>query len=206
MRQHPEMGARLLEQSEGRDEVPRVDVPWDTVDPSSARLALEDRGEDLVEIALGRACGERATSELERGYEEPLPGKSPAAKVGLDKAGDEAGNRDGRLADVEDLRGGADEVDLDLLHLAGVARGDGEEAVEQRGARTWLVEQREAATRRPRERPFRNERRERRGDRRVDRRAALAERPGTGLGRVRIPCCDRATHAKSVERRPVRCL
>ncbi len=189
------LGPRLLQEPEGRHQIACIDAAQSAVDPAPARVALEDRGEDLVEVDLRRIGRLYPPGELERRDEEALPGEPPSARLGLDEPGDESRDGDGRLADVEHLGRRPHEVDLDLLHLARVARRHGEEAVQERRRLPRLVEEGEAAAGGTGERALGDEGRERRGDGGVDRRAALAERPGSGIGRVSVSRRDSTAHA-----------
>jgi hypothetical protein len=193
--------AGVAEQHERRDEIRSVDHADAAVDAASAVLALEDRDEDLVEERLGGRCLERPSRELQRRGEERGPGEAAATLVGLGQARQQPGHRDGRVADVEDLRRRVREVDLDLVHLAERRRRDGKEAVEDERILPRLGEQDEATARRSCKRALGHEGRERRRERGVDARAALAERPRARLGRVPVPGRDRAAHGESLRPR-----
>ena len=112
----------------------------------------------------------------------------------------EARNRDGAVADVEQLRAGIAEVDDELLHLPEPRGRDAEEAVEHRRGAARLVDEREAASGRAGQRAFRDESRERSTEQGVDGVPALAQDARAGLGRQRMTGCDGASHRRRVLR------
>ena len=97
----------------------------------------------LVALEAARA---RARSRVD----EIGPGSGREPTVHLLEPREQARDRDGALADVEDLRARVAEVDEELLHLAEAARRHAEEAVEHRRRAARLVHEREAAARRAR--------------------------------------------------------
>ncbi len=112
------VGARVAEQEQGRHEIRGVDPAGKAVDAPAALLALQDRNENLVEERLLGRRLERSACELERRREERLPAEPSSPLVRLGETRQKSRDGDRRLPDVEDLRGGVGEVDLDLVHLA----------------------------------------------------------------------------------------
>ena len=172
----------------------RVHARRVAVDAAAALVAQEDPLEDQVQERARLVALEALARQRDRRLDEVAPLARREAAVDLLETGEEPGDRDRALADVEDLRPGVAEVDDELLHLAEPARRNLEEAVEHRRLAGGLVDEREAASGRARERPFRDECGERGCEQRVDGVPAVAQHARAGLGRERVTGCDRASH------------
>ena len=166
--------------------------------PPSSRSRIPSR--IRCRNARGSSRSKPSRASVDRRLDEVRPLARREALVDLLEPGEEAGHRDRAVADVEHLRPGVAEVDDELLHLAEPALGHPEEAVEHRRLAARLVDEREAAAGRARERPFGDERRERGCEERVDRVAAVAQDARAGLGGQRMAGCDRASHRGRVNR------
>ena len=170
------------------------------VDAPPTVVALEDPLQDQVQRLALLVAFEAPLGEADRRLDEVRPGAGREAAVDLLEARQEARHRDGAVADVEHLRSGIAEVDDELLHLAEPRCRDAEEAVEHRGGAARLVDEREAASGRARQRAFRDESRESSAEQSIDGVPALAQDARASLGRQRMTGCDGASHRRRVLR------
>ncbi len=167
------------------------------VDPPAPFVTLEDSDEDLVQEALRLAHVHARAGELDRRLDQLLPGHLTESSVRLAQSGEQARDRDRPVADVIALRRRA-EVHREVLDLAQRLGRDGEEAVEKRRPAANMNEQ-EAATGRPGQRPLGHERRAGGRDARVDGVSTAFEHPGARLGGQGMACSNRASHEQSVK-------
>ncbi len=185
---------------EGRARVGRVHTRRIAVDPTAPFVAQKDPVEDPVQRLARLVADEAFAGEPDGRLDQVTPCTRGEAAVNLFEAGEQPGDCDRPLPDVEDLCPGIAEVDEQLLHLAEPDSRNTEEAVEHDRRVAGLVDEREAAPSRAGQRPLRHECRERSRQERVDGVPTVAQHTRAGLGRERVTGCDRAAHRGTVLR------
>ena len=112
-----ERAAKICQAEGVAGEHPRA-VP-SAVDPPALVGVAEDQVEDRVQVSLFPGDLDPGSSELDRGLEQLVPGKTTVNGMDRLQPGSRAGHRAGGLADAEDLSGLAvtAETDVDRVHL-----------------------------------------------------------------------------------------